>query len=114
MNVFVSNREGQLVSSFRCPLDAFEVAQPQLLGGKNVVYPVFKPEVTQFFNDDISNLCNTFVAVAANVLKDVMKGTVCSVLFLFSTSCNEISVASKAKVDVEMKNKSILPRLFYK
>ncbi|MEH6890737.1 hypothetical protein V7024_13630 [Bacillus sp. JJ864] len=132
VNIFISNREGQLVSSFPCPLDAFEiahlvrvalkgnpyfvevVAQPQLPGGKNLVYPVFKPEVIQFFNDDISNLCNTFVAVAANVFKDVMKGAVCGVPLLFSTGCNETSVASKAKADVEVKNKGTLPRLFYK
>lgn len=132
VSVFVSNREGQLVSSFPCPLDAFEiahlvrvalkgnpyfaevVAQPQLPGGKNVVYPVFKPEVIQFFNDDISNLCNTFVAVAASVFKDVMKGAVCGVPILFSTSCNETRAASEKKVVVEMENKGILPRLFYK
>lgn len=132
VNVVVSNREGQIASPFPCPLDAFEIAhyfqvalggnpffedvvvKPQLPGGPNVVYPVFKPEVIQFFNDDISNLCNTFVAVAADVFKDVIQNTICDVPILFSTSCGGTSVASERVADFEIKNQGIAPRLFYK
>ncbi|MGG2063868.1 hypothetical protein [Bacillus sp. S14(2024)] len=132
VNVVVSNREGQIASPFPCPLDEFEIAhyfqaalegnlffedvvvKSQLPGGPNVVYPVFKPEVIQFFNDDISNLCNTFVAVAADVFKDVIQNTICDVPILFSTSCDGTSVASEKLADFEVKNKGTSPKLFLK
>ncbi|CAG9614087.1 hypothetical protein BACCIP111899_03314 [Bacillus rhizoplanae] len=132
VNVVVSNREGQMIAPFSCPLDAFEIAhvfqlalegnpffedvvvKPQLPGEQDVVYPVFKPKVIQFFNDDISNLCNTFVAVAANVFKDVILNTLCDIPILFSTSCGGTGTVSKKSANFEMKNQGIAPRLFYK
>jgi hypothetical protein len=65
------------------------VVKPQTPGGSNAVFPVFTAEVIQFFNDDISNLCNTFTAVAADVFADVMVDSLCDVQILYSTSCEE-------------------------
>ncbi|WP_232361964.1 hypothetical protein, partial [Bacillus thuringiensis] len=105
VTVIVTNNENEIVNPFPCPLDAFEIAhlfqvalennpyfeqvvvQPQFPGGPNVVFPVFTAEVIQFFNDDISNLCQTFTGVAANVFRDVMNDEVCDSPILFSTSC---------------------------
>nr|WP_093293253.1 hypothetical protein [Thermoactinomyces sp. DSM 45892] len=107
--VVVINTHGELITPLPCPLDAFEIAsifqtaltgndffqevvvQPQLPDEPDAVYPVFKPEVIQFFNDDISNLCNTFTGVAANVFQDVLRNQICEVSILFSTSCDEES-----------------------
>ncbi|TCP68313.1 hypothetical protein [Baia soyae] len=98
--------EGELITPLPCPLNAFLIAslvqtaltgneffqkvvvQPQLPNQPNAVYPVFKPEVIQFFNDDISNLCNTFTGVAASVFQDVLRNEICEVPILFSTSCD--------------------------
>ncbi|WP_370872872.1 hypothetical protein [Croceifilum oryzae] len=105
--VVVINTDGEQVFPLPCPLNAFLVAsivqtaltgneffqkvvvQPQLPNQPNAVYPVFKPEVIQFFNDDISNLCNNFTGVAANVFQDVLRNEICEVSILFSTSCDE-------------------------
>ncbi|QWC21072.1 hypothetical protein KJK41_12015 [Bacillus haikouensis] len=65
------------------------VVKPQSSGGSNAVFPVFTPEVIQFFNDDLSNLCNTFTAVAADVFADVMMDNLCDVPILYSTSCED-------------------------
>ncbi|XXM73069.1 hypothetical protein ACQ0QQ_03985 [Lysinibacillus sphaericus] len=107
VNIVVINGGQEIVSPIPCPLSAFGVAElvqnalsgnpyfvevvvkPQTPGGSNAVYPVFTPEVIQFFNDDISNLCNNFTAVAANVFADVMIETLCNTKILFSTSCAE-------------------------
>ena len=106
--VVVINADQEIASPVPCPLRAFTVAalvdtalsgnpyyeevvvQEQLGVGRRAVYPVFTPEVIQFFNDDISNLCNTFTGVAADVFADVMKDLVCDVPLLFSTSCDEL------------------------
>ncbi|MBH9964951.1 hypothetical protein [[Bacillus] enclensis] len=105
--VMVINGHQEIVSSLPCPLSAFVVAdlvqnalsgnpyfveivvKPQSPGGSNAVFPVFTPEVIQFFNDDISNLCNTFTAVAADVFADVMMDNHCDVPILYSTSCED-------------------------
>ena len=133
VEVVVSNRENQIVSPIPCPLDVFEIAhlfqvtlgnnpyfqevvvQPQLPGGPNAVYPVFKPEVIQFFNDDISNLCQTFTAVASDVFSDVMKDSICDIPILFSTSCDDsIERTSSFFIRKEnMENTHIAPQLFY-
>ncbi|MGE6615093.1 hypothetical protein [Bacillus mycoides] len=129
VEVVVSNNENQIVSSIPCPLDAFEIAhlfqvalgnnpyfqevvvQPQLPGGQNVVFPVFKPEVIQFFNDDISNLCQTFTAVASDVFSDVMKDAICDIPILFSTSCDDSIERIISKENIE--NTHTVPKLFY-
>ncbi|PEM42079.1 hypothetical protein [Bacillus toyonensis] len=64
------------------------VVQPQFPGGANVVFPVFSAEVIQFFNEDISNLCQTFTEVAAKVFRDVMNDAICGIPILYSTSCS--------------------------
>ncbi|RIW32033.1 hypothetical protein D3H55_14250 [Bacillus salacetis] len=107
LNVLVINAEQEIVEPLPCPLEAFAVAalvetalsgnpyfeevvvRPKTPGGTNAVYPVFTPEVIQFFNDDISNLCQTFTGVAAKVFEDVMVETLCGVEILYSTSCEE-------------------------
>ncbi|MEC0014158.1 hypothetical protein P4K74_27385, partial [Bacillus cereus] len=61
---------------------------PQFPGGANVVFPVFAAKVIQFFNDDISNLCQTFTEVAAKVFRDVMNDAICGIPILYSTSCS--------------------------
>ncbi|EEM86481.1 MULTISPECIES: hypothetical protein [Bacillus cereus group] len=116
-----------IVNPIPCPLDAFEIAhffqvalennlyfeqvvvQPQFPGGSNVVFPVFSAEVIQFFNDDISNICETFTEVAAKVFRDVMNDTICGIPILFSTSCTtgtEISEGTVQNTDTD-------PKLFY-
>ncbi|WP_257152001.1 hypothetical protein [Bacillus toyonensis] len=125
VTVIVTNNENEIVNPFPCPLDAFEIAhlfqvalennpyfeqvvvQPQFPGGVNVVFPVFKAEVIQFFNDDISNLCQTFTGVAANVFHDVMQDDVCDIPILFSTSCVMNSE------NPQLQNKDLEPKLFY-
>ncbi|MCM3218782.1 hypothetical protein M3644_02985 [Bacillus cereus] len=125
MTVIVTNNENEIVDPFPCPLDAFEIAhlfqvalennpyfeqvvvQPQFPGGPNVVFPVFAAEVIQFFNDDISNLCQTFTGVAANVFRDVMNDEVCDSPILFSTSCVMNSE------NTQLQNKDLTPKLFY-
>lgn len=105
VTIVVSIRGNDIVNPIPCPLDAFEIAhlfqvalesnfyfeqvvvQPQFPGGANVVFPVFRAKVIQFFNDDISNLCQTFTEVAAKVFRDVMNDTICGIPILFSTSC---------------------------
>ncbi|MDA1758748.1 hypothetical protein [Bacillus cereus] len=125
VTVIVTNNENEIVNPFPCPLDAFEIAhlfqvalennpyfeqvvvQPQFPGGSNVVFPVFKAEVIQFFNDDISNLCQTFTGVAANVFRDVMQDEICGIPILFSTSCVMSSENPK------LQNADLAPKLFY-
>ncbi|WRP08784.1 hypothetical protein U9J35_04705 [Rossellomorea aquimaris] len=107
VSVVVINGDQEIVNPLPCPLRSFVVAdlvqsalsgnpyfievvvKPQMPGGPNAVYPVFKSEVIQFFNDDISNLCNTFTAVAASVFADVMEEELCDIPILYSTSCDE-------------------------
>ncbi|EOO27278.1 hypothetical protein ICM_01554 [Bacillus cereus BAG1X2-3] len=125
VTVIVTNNENQIVNPVPCPLDAFEIAhlflvalennpyfdqvvvQPQFPGGSNVVFPVFKAEVIQFFNDDISNLCQTFTGVAANVFHDVMQDEICDIPILFSTSC------VMSSENQELQNADLAPKLFY-
>ncbi|MGE7888329.1 hypothetical protein ACQKN7_13295 [Bacillus cereus] len=125
VTVIVTNNENQIVNPTPCPLDAFEIAhlflvalesnpyfdqvvvQPQFPGGSNVVFPVFKAEVIQFFNDDISNLCQTFTGVAANVFHDVMQDEICGIPILFSTNCVMSSENQK------LQNADLAPKLFY-
>ena len=59
------------------------------------------------FNDDISNLCQTFTGVAANVFRDVMNDEVCGIPILFSTSCVMSSENS------QLQNTDLAPKLFY-
>lgn len=68
---------------------------------------MFTAEVIQFFNDDISNLCQTFTGVAANVFRDVMNDEVCDSPILFSTSCVMNSE------NTQLQNKDLTPKLFY-
>ncbi|MGF2616195.1 hypothetical protein FZC84_00260 [Rossellomorea vietnamensis] len=107
VNVVVVNGDQEIVNPLPCPLSPFTVAalmetalsgnpyfvevvvKPQIPGEPDAVYPVFTPEVIQFFNDDISNLCNTFTGVAANVFADVLVESLCDVPILYSTSCEE-------------------------
>lgn len=125
VTIIETNNENEIVNPFPCPLDAFEIAhlfqvalennpyfeqvvvQPQFPGGVNVVFPVFKAEVIQFFNDDISNLCQTFTGVAANVFRDVMQEDVCDIPILFSTSC------VMSSENPQLQNTDLEPKLFY-
>ena len=124
----LDNEEREIVNPFPCPLDAFEIAhlfqvalennpyfqqvvvQPQLPGGANVIFPVFTTEVIQFFNDDISNLCQTFTGVAANVFHDVMNDVVCDIPILFSTSCVTSSGDVRFVIEGNIQNKDITPK----
>ncbi|PGC86827.1 hypothetical protein [Bacillus toyonensis] len=130
VEVIVSNNENQIVESLPCSLDAFEIAhlfqvalegnpyfqqvvvQPQLPGGRNVVFPVFTAQVIQFFNDDISNLCQTFTEVAAMVFQNVMKENICDISILFSTSC-EVGDSLTASEQENVNNEGIQPKLYY-
>ncbi|TMU87398.1 hypothetical protein FGG79_04530 [Bacillus sp. BHET2] len=107
LNTIVINNEQEIVSPIPCPLRSFQIAnlvekalsgnpyfnqvvvKQQFPGSPNSVYPVFTAEVIQFFNDDLSNLCNSFTGVASTVFADVMKDKVCGISILFSTSCEE-------------------------
>lgn len=92
VTIIVSVIGDGIVNPIPYPLDAFELAQvvvqPQFSGGANVVFSVFSAEVIQFFNDDISNLCQTFTEVAAKVFRDVMNDAICGIPILYSTSCS--------------------------
>lgn len=127
VTIVVSVSGDGIVNPIPCPLDAFEIAhlfqvalennlyfervvvQPRLPGGENVIFPVFAAKVIQFFNDDISNLCQTFTEVAAKVFRDVMNDTICGIPILFSTSCTTSTEISENAVQ----NKDTDPKLFY-
>ena len=105
VSISVTTNNG-IIEPLPCPLSAFIIADlfnialnnnPYFEGitviknpmtNENNVFPVFKPSVIQFFNDDISNLCQTFTEVAAKVFANVMQKTICNVPILYSTSCN--------------------------
>lgn len=107
LTVIVVNNEQEIVTGVPCPLRPFAVAdlvqvalegnpyfeqvvvKPPLPGEPNAVYPVFSAGIIQFFNDDLSNLCNTFTGVASTVFGTIIKESVCGVSILFSTSCEE-------------------------
>lgn len=50
------------------------IARPIYPQGPEVIYPVFKKEVIQFFNDDLSDVYSNYNNVAAFVFKDVLNG----------------------------------------
>lgn len=50
------------------------------------VYPVFSKSVIQFFNDDISDLCQNFNEVAAHVFRDVLKTDISGTPIIPSTA----------------------------
>ncbi len=103
MTVIVTNNENEIVNPFPCPLDAFEIAHLFQVALEIILilnklwyslsswrteccFP-FRCGSHSVFNDDISNLCQTFTGVAANVFRDVMNDEVCGIPILFSTSC---------------------------
>ncbi len=49
------------------------VTQPLFPNARLIVFPVFKKEVIQFYNDDLSDLYNNFNNVAALVFQNVLK-----------------------------------------
>ena len=50
----------------------FEIAKPGGFVGISI-FPIFKKEVIQFFNDDISDYYNNFNGVAADVFREVLR-----------------------------------------
>jgi hypothetical protein len=61
------------------------------------VYPVFKAQVIQFFNDDLSDLFNNFNQVAAFVFRDVLRNRINQTPILFSTARKTISMANRKR-----------------
>ncbi|MED4751743.1 hypothetical protein [Brevibacillus choshinensis] len=61
------------------------------------VYPVFKAQVIQFFNDDLSDLFNNFNRVAAFVFRDVLRNTINRTPILFSTARKKMGSTSHRK-----------------
>lgn len=61
------------------------------------VYPVFKAQVIQFFNDDLSDLFNNFNQVAAFVFRDVLRNRINETPILFSTARKTISMANRKR-----------------
>ncbi|MFJ9498166.1 hypothetical protein [Brevibacillus centrosporus] len=61
------------------------------------VYPVFKAQVIQFFNDDISDLFNNFNQVAAFVFRDVLRNRINQTPILFSTARKMGSTANRKR-----------------
>jgi len=51
----------------------FEYVESGVLFGSTIVFPVFKREVIQFFNDDLSDLYSNFNGVAAMVFAEVLE-----------------------------------------
>lgn len=105
--VFVQDQQGTQISPIPGSLTAFEIAQlflesltgnayfdnvvvrPFAPGEPNAVYPVFKPEVIQFFDDNLADLYSNFNGVAADVFRDVMKDAISDVDILYSTTPKE-------------------------
>ena len=52
------------------------VKAAEVIPGYNSIFPVFKKEVIQFFNDDLSDLYANFNGVAADVFREVMKSPI--------------------------------------
>ncbi|MCL2336141.1 MAG: hypothetical protein FWC60_01840 [Firmicutes bacterium] len=48
----------------------------ELLPGYPSIFPVFKKEVIQFYNDDLSDLYRNFNGVAADVFREVFKSSI--------------------------------------
>lgn len=61
------------------------------------VYPVFKAQVIQFFNDDLSDLFNNFNRVAAFVFRDVLRNRINRTPILFSTARQQTGSTSYRK-----------------
>lgn len=61
------------------------------------VYPVFKAQVIQFFNDDLSDLFNNFNRVAAFVFRDVLRNTINRTPIQFSTARKKTGSTSYRK-----------------
>ena len=57
-----------------CYFEFVRAAEP--FPGLVSIFPVFKKEVIQFFNDDLSDLYANFNGVAAHVFSEVMKSTI--------------------------------------
>ena len=51
-----------------------------------IIFPVFKKEVIQFFNDDLSDLYNNFNGVAAAVFEEVLKSPINEIFIYPSTA----------------------------
>ena len=51
----------------------FESVEHVTLMGRITIFPVFKKEVIQFFNDDLSDLYNNFNGVAADVFSEILR-----------------------------------------
>lgn len=69
-----------------------------------IVYPIFCSQVIQFYNDDLSNLCQTYSDVAANVFGDVLLSLVCDYFVFYSNDCTDLcagdsATASDSKAD---------------
>jgi len=65
-----------LISIYEEALDTnyyFEFVESEEFWGSTVIYPVFKKEVIQFYNDDLSDLFENFNGVAAMVFAEVLE-----------------------------------------
>ncbi|MFD0590939.1 hypothetical protein ACFQZE_23370 [Paenibacillus sp. GCM10027627] len=94
--------KGQLVLPFIGVLTPFEIVKLYQIAFKtnrlykttkardifdNVfVYPIFKAEVVQFFNDDISDYYSNYNNVAAFVFRTVLKNEISGTIIQFSTA----------------------------
>jgi len=67
----------------------FESVELRKVMSRNAVFPVFKKEVIQFFNDDLSDLYNNFNGVAASVFSEVLKLSYDDISIYPSTSINK-------------------------
>jgi len=64
----------------------FECIEFRTIFDSEVIFPVFKKEVIQFFNDDLSDLYSNFNGVAAHVFSEVLKEQIGNVSILPSTT----------------------------
>ena len=52
---------------------------------RNAVYPIFKPTIIQFFNDNMNDYYNNFNGYPAQILKEILNVNIIGVQILIST-----------------------------
>ena len=66
----------------------FECVKSGRLFGSNIIFPIFKKSVIQFFNDDLSDFYNNFNGVAADVFAEVLRSPIDDI-FIYPSTCSK-------------------------
>ena len=70
--------------------------------GRSTVYVIFQQAIVQFWNDDLSDYCGNYNAVAASVFRDLVVGKVGKILLEVSTRDDSCDSKHKPSTEAEM------------